>query len=313
MAAGDLVSNTARDPAATIPRKQTENSVIIYPDYSLIGMEPVNMSTPVWFVNFLKTIYPTRHSLAKLTRIPLIGSLVDHLLFRGDEIYVLPRDQTIQINEPLDQPQSTIIPSRVVEHYINKANHHWIMDFCICRDGDDCQDYPHELGCLFLGKPVLQINSKLGRLVTKEEALEHARRCREAGLVHTIGSNRLDSVWLGVTPTEEMMTICNCCPCCCLWGLVTELTPRIGNKVTRMPGVNVFVSDTCTGCGNCQDEICFAEAIQLNNGKAEIGPECRGCGRCVENCPEGAIILTIEGEDHFQGMLNRLDNLVDLD
>ena len=56
------------------------------------------MSTPVWFVNFLKTVYPTRRSLAKLTKVPLIGNLVDHWLFRGDEMYVLPKDQTIQIN-----------------------------------------------------------------------------------------------------------------------------------------------------------------------------------------------------------------------
>ena len=94
------------------------------------------MSTPVWFINFLKTVYPTRHSLAKLTRVPFVGNVVDHLLFRGDEMYVLPRDQTIQINEPLNQPESMIIPSQVVEHYIDKANHHWIMNFCICREGD---------------------------------------------------------------------------------------------------------------------------------------------------------------------------------
>lgn len=228
-------------------------------------------------------------------------------------MYVLPKDHTIQINEKLDAPESMIIPSQVVEHYINKANHHWIMDFCICREGDKCQDYPQELGCLFLGAPVLQINSKLGRLVTKEEALEHIKHCQEAGLVHTIGSNRLDSVWLGVTPTEELMTICNCCPCCCLWGLVTDLTPKIGIKLTSMPGVVVTVTDECSGCGLCEDGICFAEAIQVINGKAEISLECRGCGRCVEICPEDAIVLTIDGRENIQDLVQRLDNLVDLD
>jgi ferredoxin len=271
------------------------------------------MSTPVWFVNFLKFIYPTRHSLAKLTHVPLIGNLVDHFLFRGDEVYVLPKDQTIKINEPLDRPDSLIIPSQVMEHYINKSNYHWIMDFCICRDGEGCQDYPRDLGCLFLGKPALQINSKMGRLVTKEEALEHVKRCREAGLVHTIGSNRLDSIWLGVSPTEELMTICSCCPCCCLWGVVTDLTPKISNKITSMPGVEVHVTDDCSGCGLCEDGICFAEAIQVFDGKAQISLECRGCGRCVEICPEKAIILTIEGEENIQDILKRLDDLVDLE
>jgi len=271
------------------------------------------MARPIWFVNFLKRIYPTRHSIARLTKLPLIGDLVDHLLFRGDEMYVIPKDQTIQINAQLDNPESTIIPSQLVEHYINQASHHWIMDFCICREGDGCQDYAQDLGCIFLGEPVLQINSKLGRLVTREEALDHARRCREAGLVHSVGRNRLDSIWLGANPAEELMTICNCCPCCCLWGLVTDLTPKISEKITRLPGVELAVNGNCTGCGLCADGICFADAIQVKNGQAVISLECRGCGRCVEICPEGAIILTIDGKENLQETIRRLDQLVDLD
>jgi ferredoxin len=270
------------------------------------------MSRPVWFVNLLKRVYPTRRPIARLTRLPLIGDLVDHLVFRGDEMYVLPKDQTIQINTPIDSPESTIIPSQLVEQFINQADHHWIMNFCICREGDGCQDFPQDLGCLFLGKPVLQINDKLGRMVTKEEALDHARRCREAGLVHHIGRNRLDTIWLGVSPTEELMTICNCCPCCCLWGLVNDLTPKISQKITRMPGVEVSISQECTGCGLCAEGICFANAIQISNGQAQISLECRGCGRCVEICPEDAITLTIEGEKNFQAIYQRLDELVDL-
>jgi hypothetical protein len=269
------------------------------------------MSRPIWFVNFLKGIYPTRRTLARATHLPLVGSLVNQIFFRGDEMYVLPKDQTIQIQVPLDPPESMIVPSQVVEHYINQASYHWIMDFCICREGDHCENYPRDLGCIFLGKPVLQINSKLGRLVSKEEALEHARRCREAGLVHTIGRNRLDSIWLGATPSEGLMTICNCCPCCCLWGLVTDLTPKISQKITGMPGVQVEISEECTGCGLCSSGICFAEAIKMNNGHAEITLECRGCGRCVEICPEEAISLTIEGEKNIQEIIQRLDSLVE--
>ncbi len=268
------------------------------------------MSRPVWFVNFLKTIYPTRRVLAKLTKLPLVGDLVDYLVFRGDDLVVLPKDQTIQINALLDTPESTIIPSQVVEHFINQAEYHWVMDFCICREGDDCQDFPQKLGCLFLGEPVLQINSKLGRRVSREEALEHTRLCREAGLVHTIGRNRLDSIWLGTSPVEDLMTICNCCPCCCLWGLVTDLTPKITHKITRMPGVQVEVTDDCTGCSLCADGSCFAEAIQVENGRAEISLECRGCGRCVEICPEDAILLTVDGKHNIQEAINRLDVLI---
>ena len=83
-----------------------------------------------------------------------------------------------------------------------------------------------------------------------------ARRCR-AGLVHLIGRNKLDSVWLGAGPSHKLMTICNCCPCCCLWRMIPQLDPAIGAKVTRMPGVSVTVTDRCAGCGTCAAGICF--------------------------------------------------------
>ena len=269
------------------------------------------MSSPIWFVNLLKWLYPSRRFFAKMTNISLVGDLVDNLIFRGDDTVYLPLDQTILINAPLDTPESVIMPSQVVEHFINQASYHWIMDFCVCREGDDCKDYPKDLGCIFLGEPVTQINSKLGRLVSKEEALRHAQRCREAGLVHSIGRNRIDSIWLGIKPAEELMTICSCCPCCCLWGLVTDLTPKISHKITRMPGVEVEVTGDCTGCGLCAGEICFADAILIENGRAEISLECRGCGRCVEVCPEGAIRLTIDGKQYFREVIDRLDRLME--
>jgi ferredoxin len=268
------------------------------------------MSRPIWFVNFLKKIYPTRHSLARLTRLPVIGELVDYFVFRGDDMIFIPKTQTININASLDPPESILIPYQIVEHFINQAEYHWIMDSCICRESENCQGYPQKLGCLFLGKPVLGINPDLGRRVTKEQALEHTRRCREAGLIHSIGQNRLDAIWLGISPIEELMTICNCCPCCCLWGIIPDLTPKISQKLTIMPGVSVEVTEKCQGCGDCGDDVCFAKAILVNNGRAEISAECRGCGRCVEVCPEDAILLTLNGEEDIKAAIKRLDKLV---
>ena len=269
------------------------------------------MARPIWFVNFLKKIYPQRRIFAKMTRLPLIGALVDFIFFRGDEMVYLPMDKTIQINQQLETEDSVILPSQVVEYFINQASHHWIMDSCICRQGDDCQHYPHDLGCIFLGEPVTQINSHLGRLVSREEALEHARKCREAGLVHTIGRNRLDAIWLGAGPSDRLMTICNCCPCCCLWGLVTDLDPVIAGKIVKMPGVEIQVTDNCSGCGLCVNGQCSADAIHLDNGKAVINLECRVCGRCAEICPEQAIRITLHGNPHLQETIERLQGIVD--
>jgi hypothetical protein len=162
-----------------------------------------------------------------MTNVPFVGRMVNYFLFNGDDIVYLPGDHLISVNQSLtDQVEDTVLPSRVVEYFINNAKYLWVMDFCICRESDNCQDYPKDLGCLFLGAAVLKINPKIGRLVSKSDALNHVLRCREAGLVHMVGRNKLDSVWLSATPSENLLTICNCCPCC-LWKIIphTHLSP----------------------------------------------------------------------------------------
>ena len=77
-----------------------------------------------------------------------------------------------------------------------------------------------------------------------------------------------------------------------------------------MPGVKVEVTDDCLGTGTCTNGICFVDAIKIENGRAEISLECRGCGRCVEICPEEAILLTIEGEKNIEEAINRLNLLL---
>ncbi|MBS3795106.1 MAG: 4Fe-4S binding protein [Candidatus Thorarchaeota archaeon] len=273
------------------------------------------MARPLWFVELLKKAFPHRNIIALFTHIPIIGGLIDKILFESDDIVYLPTDnvatKTIPINQSLEQPKQSAIPSQIVHHFIEKANYHWIMNFCICRSANECEDYPVDLGCLFLGEAVKGINPQLGRLVTKEEAHEHVRKAREAGLVHMIGRNKLDAMWLNVKPEHKLMSICNCCPCCCLWRVLPKMSPEISRKVTRIEGVNVTVTDACTGCGACIEDICFVDAIRLKEGKAVISDDCRGCGRCVEVCPQNAITLTIEDEDFVNHTVRKLEQTVD--
>lgn len=270
------------------------------------------MATPVWFVELIKKAFPNRFAVARLTKLPLIGRLMQHWLAEGDDLIYLTRDQVIPIHQALETPESMVLPSQVVDYFIEKASYHWIMNFCICREAEKCQNYPRDLGCLFLGEAASRINPRLGRRVTKEEALEHVRRCREAGLVHLIGRNKLDTVWLGVGPGDKLLTICNCCPCCCLWRVLPYIAPAMGDKVTRMPGVAVTVSECCTGCGVCTQDICFVDAIHLMEGHAVISDACRGCGRCVSICPEEAIRITISNEQFIAEVIQRISALVDV-
>ncbi|MBC7232788.1 MAG: 4Fe-4S binding protein [Chloroflexi bacterium] len=270
------------------------------------------MATPVWFVELIKKAFPNRFAVARLTRWPLIGSLMQHWLAEGDDLIYLTRDHVISIYQTLDAPESMVLPSQVVDYFIDKASYHWIMNFCICREAEKCQNYPRDLGCLFLGEAASRINPKLGRHVSKEEALEHVRRCREAGLVHLIGRNKLDTVWLGVGPGDRLLTICNCCPCCCLWRVLPYVAPAIGEQVHRMPGVTVTVGEGCTGCGTCTQDVCFVDAIHLVEGRAVISDACRGCGRCVSICPEGAIRITISNEQLVDEIIQRISSVVDV-
>lgn len=62
-----------------------------------------------------------------------------------------------------------------------------------------------DLGCIFLGKGVLRISEDMGRMATQQGGLEHLTKAREAGLVHLIGRNKIDSVWLDTGPKEDLL------------------------------------------------------------------------------------------------------------
>jgi ferredoxin len=263
----------------------------------------------------LKRSFSLRYIGAEMTKWPIIGRVMERALFNGhktgDALFYLPKDQVV-IDQVIDPGENVVVPSAVVAHFIEEANYIFQMDKCICRDAADCQDYDHHIGCIFLGEAVLDINPKLGSLVDKETALAHVQRAREAGLVHLIGRDKIDAVWMGVKPSEKLMTICNCCPCCCLFRFLPNLAPKLQKKIERMPGVHVQVTQDCSGCGLCTQDVCFIDAIYIENGQAVISEECRGCGNCVQICPEGAIKVVIEQEDYIDTAIDRLSRAVDV-
>jgi len=83
--------------------------------------------------------------MARMTRLPLIGRGIEYLLFEGDDMVFLPKDSTVAVNEGVEA-EDFVLPSQVIEAFIEKANHLWIMDTCICRDASRCKDYPVDLG-----------------------------------------------------------------------------------------------------------------------------------------------------------------------
>ncbi len=271
-------------------------------------------------VIIIKLTFNSRFFLAKTCRkVPPLAKLVDKLFFEGDDIQVLPRDAAIkssseiEINKSIQVPENTALPSDVLKEMIMKSKYHFIMNSCICRVSNDCKDYSQDLGCLFLGKGSKRISTNLGRAVTKLEALKHVDKCQEAGLVNIIGRNKIDSVWLNTGPKEELLSICSCCPCCCLWKMTPQLPDELGNSIYPMIGVEIdYNEDLCTGCGNCR-EVCFILAIEILEDKADIDMEkCRICGRCAEICSKRAIKIRMD-DYAIQRSVERVKPLVDVE
>lgn len=277
-------------------------------------------SVPEMSVGLVKLTFSFRFRLARYcSKYPPLAWLADRLLFDGDDIMVLPRDESVKkrqiiIEQEVPGPQDIVLPSDVLRNMIRKSNNHVIMHRCICRVSNHCKNFPETLGCIFMGKGARNIPESVGRAVTMEEALAHVDRCQEAGLVHIIGRNKIDSVWLNTGPKEELLTICNCCNCCCLWKMLPDLPQNLSKRMTAMPGASISVnSDLCIGCGDCmQDDTCFVDAMVLKNGLMSIDfDRCRVCGRCVTRCSQGAISLHIS-DDSVSDSLNRVEPLVDV-
>lgn len=264
------------------------------------------------FVEFVKKTFPRDPRVAKLTKLPGVAKMIEKRFFDGDHLICLPKDNVIPVNKDIADQENVVLPSQVVEHFIQEAKYLWAMNFCICREALQCKDYPIGLGCLFMGEAVLGINPKMGRRVTKDEAREHVRKCREAGLVHMVGKNKLDTWWLGIGPGEKLFTVCSCCPCCCITRGLPYSEARLNAKLHRMPGVSVTVTEDCTGCGTCTKEVCFTNAISLEGGKAVISDQCRACGRCVSVCPQKAIELKINNSEYVNQAISQIHEIVDV-
>ena len=251
------------------------------------------------FVTLLERLFPLRFPIARLSKLPGIGKIMYLMMFRHNNITLLPKDNVVEIklNNHITPPENMILPSKIVHKFIDTTSHHFIMDFCLCREAMQCKNYPQTLGCLFLGEAVKEINPKYGHQASAKESHEHINKCQKAGLIHIIGRDKIDETWLQVTSGEKLMTICNCCECCCLWKMLPYLNEKINTRYKKMPGVTVEVTDGCTGCGTCVS-ACFLDGIQIIDKKAVLSKNCRGCGRCADRCPINAITITID-DNHF--------------
>ena len=222
----------------------------------------------------------------------------------------------LPINQSLKTFENQVLPMKVFEHFIDKACNIVVRD-CPCRVHNDCEDHEKLLGCMMMGKATFDMampKEDKGRVVTKEEALEHVRAAIENGLIPILGTMIMEAQGYDVTDIEHFMSVCFCCSCCCINGRVVQgVSADIAKLFQRMEGLTVKVDqDICVGCGACL-EVCVFKGREIIDGKARVDQErCLGCGRCESACPNGATSIEISDPRRVNELIERLEAHIDV-
>ena len=160
--------------------------------------------------------------------------------------------------------------------------------------GEGCGKLP-EACLIFSSAAYFYENNKIGRSISRDEAMKILERAEVEGLV------------LQPTNAQRIQSMCLCCGDCC----------QILKSLKRLPcpaslvHTNYYVrirKEECIGCEACV-ERCQMEAIRIHDDVAEVDLDrCIGCGLCVTSCSGEAIYL-IRKED--QDCYTPPDNVVE--
>ncbi|MFC1824814.1 4Fe-4S binding protein [Thermodesulfobacteriota bacterium] len=186
------------------------------------------------------------------------------------------------------------IPTGVAVHHYDKVSEyiqnadHIAQGTCFCRHQAELLDNPCEKPkdvCLTFGPTAKYVDARgIGRLISKDEAMDVLDRSEEAGLVHC-SSN----------VSERIDFLCNCCICHCGILQTFKDKQKINFGATSNYIVNV-IEDECTACETCL-EICPVGALTLEEEVVELDHElCIGCGLCVSACPSEALEMVLRPE-----------------
>ena len=143
----------------------------------------------------------------------------------------------LPINEDIEQGESTVLPRQVAEEIIRQAAHRVILPICLCRVGCRCEDYPMEMGCIFMGEGAKNIDPSVGRPVSVGGGHRPHGLGHRAGLIPQIGKVDPDPIMLGVKDTRHFLTLCFCCTCCCIaMRNMPRWSPEVKDRMHKLDG-----------------------------------------------------------------------------
>jgi ferredoxin len=270
---------------------------------------------PNWWLPVLAKIWPLTWISARATQWPLVGRLVAAAalpLFSKKNLNI----SYIPINESLQGVPSSYLPREIVRELIARSSHRVIIERCTCRDARGCRQHPVTLGCTLLGEGTREIDERIARHVSVDDALEHLDRTLSEGLIPMVGRVKLDNFIWGVRDRGKLLTICHCCRCCCtIFASGKYLPDEAKESLMPLDGVS-FTTDheRCTRCGDCVRD-CFMGALSIVEGLVvRDAALCKACGRCAAVCPTGAMAGVVTDRDAaIRSITGRLAGIVDFE
>ncbi|NLE43342.1 MAG: 4Fe-4S binding protein [Chloroflexi bacterium] len=262
-----------------------------------------------YVVDAFTRLWPLGKMFYRLGNKPILGRLVKPLFNALDSAAII-----IPVHETVQGTESIELPYPVLKPLVEQASVRFILNQCVCRRGENCHSYPQDFGCLFLGDGAAELHPTMGRLSTAEEALAHVSEAMDLGLAPMVVQSAFDA-WMFGVPYRRTLGVCFCCECCCAVRQGLRIgPPSFGDQVVRLPGLTVEVGPECTGCGLCV-EMCYVKAIGFQDGQVTINGDCKGCGRCATVCPTGAIRLRVNSElntmEHLMARIGQRDRVTD--
>ena len=198
-----------------------------------------------------------------------------------------------------DKAEKVTVPADLLKQTLRKASFIAGMDHCLCRRSNSCQDFPYDLGCLFIGESSRSVvKHDLAHELTYEQACERVDRAAALGLpAQSVWIEFEQPVW-GIPDSEmdKFLEICFCCPCCCAGMRLGRGTDDSIRARFHPSGWTAVPDRTrCIGCGLCTkpENGCPTAAIKLGEDKKVMidQDKCIGCGICVNRCKPGVITI----------------------